>query len=124
MEEVPKKILIIDDSTVMRMTVGSTLKEFGYEVFEADNGQSGLVRASETQVDLIICDVNMPVMDGITFAKSVKEMAQYRFVPIIMLTTVTGASDMEAGKAAGVKAWMIKPFDKSKLLGAVSKLLG
>ncbi len=120
----PKKILIIDDSTVMRMTVGSILKESGYEVFEADNGQSGLERASETQVDLIICDVNMPVMDGITFAKNIKEAPQYRFVPIIMLTTVTGTSEMEAGKAAGVKAWMIKPFDKNKLLGAVSKLLG
>lgn len=119
-----KKILIIDDSTVMRMTVSSILKEAGYEVIEAENGQAALDKAAMTTVDLMICDVNMPVMDGLTFVSSVKEMPQYRFAPIIMLTTVTGQSDMEEGKAAGVKAWMVKPFDKAKLLGAVSKLLG
>jgi two-component system, chemotaxis family, chemotaxis protein CheY len=122
--KMPKKILIIDDSTVMRMTVSSILKEAGYDVIEADNGQVALDRASEVTVDLMVCDVNMPVMDGLTFARMVKEMPQYKFAPIIMLTTVTGQSEMEAGKAAGVKAWMVKPFDKTKLLGAVSKLLG
>lgn len=119
-----KKILIVDDSTVMRMTVGNILTEAGYEVVEAENGQVALDKAKATPVDLIVCDVNMPVMDGLTFAKLIKEEAQYRFVPIIMLTTVTGQAEMEAGKAAGVKAWMVKPFDKAKLLGAVSKLLG
>ncbi|MDD3343046.1 MAG: response regulator [Sulfurospirillaceae bacterium] len=120
----PKKILIVDDSTVMRMTVSSVLKESGYEVVEAENGQVALEKAVQTTIDLIICDVNMPVMDGLTFARQIKMEPDYRFVPIIMLTTVTGQSEMEAGKAAGVKAWMVKPFDKVKLLGAVSKLLG
>jgi len=120
----PKTLLIVDDSTVMRMTVGGILREAGYVVVEADNGQVALDKASQIQVDLIVCDVNMPVMDGLTFSKIVKEMPQYRFVPIIMLTTVTGQAEMAAGKAAGVKAWMVKPFDKEKLLGAVSKLLG
>jgi two-component system chemotaxis response regulator CheY len=92
-------------------------------VLEAENGQDALDKAKRTPVDLIICDVNMPVMDGLTFARLIKEEAQYRFVPIIMLTTVTGQSEKEAGKAAGVKAWMVKPFDKDKLLGAVEKLL-
>jgi two-component system, chemotaxis family, chemotaxis protein CheY len=119
-----KTLLIVDDSTVMRMTVGSILKEAGYAVVEAENGQVALDKAMQSQVDLIVCDVNMPVMDGLTFVKLIKETPQYRFVPIIMLTTVTGQSDMEAGKAAGVKAWMVKPFDKDKLLGAVAKLLG
>ncbi|WP_373070660.1 response regulator [Sulfurimonas sp.] len=119
-----KKVLIVDDSSVMRMTVSSILKESGYEVIEADNGQSGFDKAMATPVDLIISDVNMPVMDGLSFVRLLKEQSQYRFVPIIMLTTVTGQSDIEAGKAAGVKAWMVKPFDKAKLLGAVAKLLG
>lgn len=119
-----KKVLIVDDSTVMRMTVSSILKEEGYEVIEADNGQVALDKATGAAVDLIISDINMPVMDGLTFARLIKEQPQYRFVPIIMLTTVTGQSEMEAGKAAGVKAWMVKPFDKVKLLSAVAKLLG
>lgn len=119
-----KKLLVVDDSTVMRMTVGSILKEAGYEVVEAENGQVALDKAAEAPVDLVVCDVNMPVMDGLTFVKKVKERDDYRFVPIIMLTTVTGQAEMEAGKAAGVKAWMVKPFDKTKLLGAVAKLLG
>lgn len=119
-----KTLLIVDDSTVMRMTVSSILKESGYEVVEADNGQVALERAGEHAVDLIVCDVNMPVMDGLTFVKTLKTQDRYRFVPVIMLTTVTGQAEMEAGKAAGVKAWMVKPFDKTKLLGAVAKLLG
>jgi two-component system chemotaxis response regulator CheY len=119
-----KKLLIVDDSTVMRMTVCSILKEAGYEVTEAENGQVALERAMEVPADLIVCDVNMPVMDGLTFVKKLKEQEKYRFVPVIMLTTVTGQAEMEAGKAAGVKAWMVKPFDKAKLLGAVAKLLG
>ena len=119
-----KRLMIVDDSTVMRMTVSSVLKESGYEVIEAENGQVALEKAMLSPIDLIICDVNMPVMDGLTFARKIKEVSQYRFVPIIMLTTVTGQAEIEAGKAAGVKAWMIKPFDKAKLLGAVSKLLG
>ncbi|KIM10202.1 MAG: chemotaxis protein CheY [Sulfuricurvum sp. PC08-66] len=119
-----KTLLIVDDSAVMRMTVGAILKEANYTVVEADNGQVALERAMANAIDLIICDVNMPVMDGLTFARLIKEQPKYRFVPIIMLTTVTGQTEMEAGKAAGVKAWMIKPFDKTKLLGAVAKLLG
>ena len=118
-----KTLLIVDDSTVMRMTVSSILKMTGYEVIEAENGQVALDKAKRTPVDLIICDVNMPIMDGLTFARLIKKEAQYRFVPIIMLTTVTGQLEMEAGKAAGVKAWMVKPFDRDKLLGAVEKLL-
>jgi two-component system chemotaxis response regulator CheY len=119
-----KKIMIVDDSNVMRMTVSTVLKESGYDVVEAENGQVALEKAVQTTIDLIICDVNMPVMDGLTFARKIKEEPDYRFVPVIMLTTVTDQSHIEAGKAAGVKAWMIKPFDKAKLLGAVSKLLG
>lgn len=119
-----KKLMIVDDSNVMRMTVSTVLKENGYEVIEAENGQVALEKAVQDTIDLIICDVNMPVMDGLTFATKIKQETEYRFVPIIMLTTVTDQALIEVGKAAGVKAWMIKPFDKPKLLGAVAKLLG
>lgn len=119
-----RMVMVVDDSTVMRMTVGTILREVGYEVVEADNGQVALDRAKQVQVELIVCDVNMPVMDGLTFVRLLKELPQYKFVPVIMLTTVTGQTEMEAGKAAGVKAWMVKPFDREKLLGAVAKLLG
>lgn len=119
-----KTILIIDDSAVMRMTLGSILKEAGYAVLEAENGQAALEKAQSEQVHMMICDVNMPVMDGLTFARKVKELEAYKYVPIIMLTTVSGQSEMQEGKAAGVKAWMVKPFEKPKLLGAVSMLLG
>lgn len=119
-----KKIMIVDDSNVMRMAVSSVLKESGYEVVEADNGLTALEKAVQNVINLIICDVNMPVMNGLAFATQIKQEPDYRFVPIIMLTTVTDQTLIEAGKAAGVKAWMIKPFDKPKLLGAVAKLLG
>ncbi len=118
-----KKILIVDDSNVVRMTLSGILKEAGYEVVEAEDGQMALDRAAQTKIDLVVSDVNMPVMDGLTFVKELKNTPEYRYVPIIMLTTVTGQADIEKGKAAGVKAWMIKPFEKEKMLNAISKLL-
>jgi two-component system chemotaxis response regulator CheY len=119
-----KTVLIVDDSSVMRMTVINVLKEAGYTMVEASDGLNALEKLSTYKVDLIISDVNMPNMDGLTFVKKVKELPDYKFIPIIMLTTVTGQDKIEIGKAAGIKAWMVKPFDKNKLIGAVSKLLG
>lgn len=119
-----KMVLIVDDSIVVRMTVKSIFVGAGYGVIEAENGQDALDKAKKTHVDLIICDVNMPIMDGLTFARLIKQEAQYRFVPIIMLTTVRGSSEMESVKTVEVNVWMVKPFEKGKLLDTVSKLLG
>jgi two-component system chemotaxis response regulator CheY len=118
-----KRILIVDDSSSMRTVAGIALRGAGYEVLEAGNGQEGLARLDGERVHLIISDVNMPVMDGIEFLKEVKRHPQYRFTPVIMLTTEAGEDKKAAGRAAGAKAWIIKPFQPSVMLDAVSKLV-
>ncbi len=118
-----KRILIVDDSPSMRTVAGIALRGAGYEVLEAGNGQEGLARLDGERVHLIISDVNMPVMDGIEFLKEVKRHPQYRFTPVIMLTTEAGEDKKAAGRAAGAKAWIIKPFQPSVMLDAVSKLV-
>jgi len=121
-----KKIMIIDDSASIRQVVNLTLRDAGYEVIEAVDGQNALNKlGAETKVNLIICDVNMPVMDGITFVKNVKsnpEYSQFKFTPIIMLTTESEENKKLEGQAAGAKAWIVKPFLPEKLLMAVEKL--
>jgi two-component system chemotaxis response regulator CheY len=119
-----KVILVVDDSSMMRMTVGRALREAGYDVLEAEDGEKALEQLNNSgKVNLIISDVNMPKMDGITFVQNVKEIPQYKFIPIIMLTTESQQELIEKGKKAGVRAWMVKPFDKQQLLGAIEKLI-
>ena len=118
-----KRILIVDDSPSMRTVAGIALRGAGYEVLEAGNGQEGLARLDGERVHLIISDVNMPVMDGIEFLKEVKRHPQYRFTPVIMLTTEASEDKKAAGRAAGAKAWIVKPFQPSVMLDAVSKLV-
>ncbi len=117
-----KTIMIVDDSSSMRMVVGIALRGAGYTVLEARDGQDALNKLSGQKVHLIISDVNMPVMDGISFVKSVKQLAAYKFTPIIMLTTESEESKKREGQAAGAKAWVVKPFKPEQLLGAVQKL--
>jgi len=117
-----KTIMIVDDSASIRMVVGIALRGAGYEVIEAKDGKDGLDKLTGQKVHLIISDVNMPVMDGITFVKSVKQLANYRFTPIIMLTTESDESKKREGQAAGAKAWVVKPFKPEQMLGAVQKL--
>ena len=118
-----KRILIVDDSPSMRTVAGIALRGAGYEVLEAGNGQEGLAKLDGERVHLIISDVNMPVMDGIEFLKEVKRLPNYRFTPVIMLTTEAGEDKKAAGCAAGAKAWIVKPFQPSVMLDAVSKLV-
>jgi len=118
-----KTILIVDDSSSVRSVVGIALKSAGYEVIDACDGQDALNKMTGQRIHLIISDVNMPIMDGITFVKEVKKLANYKFTPICMLTTESEQSKMMEGKAAGAKAWIVKPFQPPKLLDAVSKLV-
>jgi len=118
-----KTILIVDDSASLRQVVSIALKGAGYEVLEAADGQEGLSKLDGTKINLIISDVNMPNMDGISMAKEIKNMPNYKFTPIIMLTTEAGADKKDLGKAAGVKAWVVKPFKPDQMLDAVSKLI-
>ncbi|QEP44348.1 response regulator [Ectothiorhodospiraceae bacterium BW-2] len=117
-----KTILIVDDSASIRQVVGIALKGAGYSVIEGCDGQDALSKLTGQKVHLIISDVNMPNMDGITFVKEVKKRAEYKFTPIIMLTTEAGQDKMAEGKAAGAKAWVVKPFQPAQMLDAVAKL--
>lgn len=115
--------MVVDDSASMRQVVGIALRTAGYEVLEGCDGKDALARLDGRKVHLIISDVNMPNMDGIAFLKEVKKHASYRFTPVIMLTTESQASKMDEGRAAGAKAWMVKPFQPAQILDAVSKLV-
>lgn len=118
-----KTILIVDDSDSLREVVGIALKGAGYEVIEGADGQEGLNQLDGKKIHLIISDVNMPNMNGIEMVKKIKEMAAYKFTPIIMLTTESGEELKDEGRGAGVKAWMVKPFKPEQMLDAVSKLI-
>lgn len=118
-----KTILIVDDSTSFRQVVGMALKGAGYDVVEACDGKDALSKLDGRKYHLIISDVNMPNLDGIGFVKAAKDLPDYKFTPIIMLTTVSGEDKKAEGKAAGVRAWVVKQFQPPVLLDAVSKLI-
>jgi len=120
---VAKTILIVDDSTSLRQVVSITLKGAGYDVIEGCDGRDALAKLDGRKIHLIISDVNMPNMDGITFVSEAKKLPAYKFTPVIMLTTEAGEAKKQAGQAAGAKAWVVKPFQPAQMLNAVSKLI-
>ena len=119
-----KTILIVDDSLSMRQLVKMSLSGAGHEVIEACDGRDALSKLDGRKVNLIISDVNMPNLDGIGLVKAVKARNEYRFTPIIMLTTESEQAKKAEGQAAGARAWIVKPFQPQQLLAAVDKLLG
>lgn len=118
-----KTIMIVDDSTTLRQVVSIALKGAGYDVIEGVDGKDALTKLTGQKIHLIISDVNMPNMDGITFVKELKKLPAYKFTPVIMLTTEAGEDRKASGQAAGAKAWMVKPFKPDQMLNAVSKLI-
>ncbi|WP_269532609.1 response regulator [Chitinimonas sp. BJYL2] len=118
-----KTVLIVDDSASLRQVVHIALANAGYEVVEAADGNEGLARLDGRRIHLIISDVNMPNMDGISFVKAVKQLPEYRFTPIIMLTTEAHEDKKIEGQMAGAKAWVVKPFQPEQVLRAVAKLI-
>ena len=118
-----KTILIVDDSASIRQVVGLTLKGAGYDVVDAVDGQDALSKLDGRKLHLVISDVNMPNMDGISFVKEMKAKPAYKFTPVIMLTTEAGDAKKRDGQAAGAKAWVVKPFKPEQMLAAVSKLV-
>ncbi|AEG02334.1 MULTISPECIES: response regulator [Methylomonas] len=118
-----KTILIVDDSASVRQVVKIALTGAGYDVIEGVDGKDALSKLTGQKVHLIISDVNMPNMDGITFVKEVKQLAAYKFTPVIMLTTESQEGKKQEGQAAGAKAWVVKPFQPAQMLAAVSKLI-
>jgi two-component system chemotaxis response regulator CheY len=118
-----KTIMIVDDSASLRQVVGIALRGAGYEVLEGSDGKDALSKLKGQKVHLIISDVNMPNMDGITFVKAVKQMPAYKFTPVVMLTTESTDNKKKEGQEAGAKAWVVKPFKPEQMIGVVQKLV-
>jgi two-component system chemotaxis response regulator CheY len=118
-----KTIMIVDDSASLRQVVAIALKGAGYDVLEACDGKDALAKLTGQKLGLIISDVNMPNMDGITMVKAIKQLPAYKFTPIVMLTTESQDGKKKEGQEAGAKAWMVKPFSAPQLRGVVQKLV-
>ena len=116
-------ILAVDDSASLRQMVSFTLKSEGHQVVEAADGEEGLQSAKAQTFDLVITDVNMPRMDGISLIRELRALPNYRSVPLLMLTTESSAEKKSAGKAAGATGWIVKPFNPDKLLSVIKRVL-
>ena len=118
------RILAVDDSAAMRQMVGITLAGAGHDVQQASDGTEALELAERQRFDLVITDVNMPKMDGITLVRELRGLANYKFVPMLVLTTEATAERKQQGKAAGATGWLVKPFNPERLLATIAKVLG
>lgn len=118
-----KIALVVDDSATMREMVSYTLKQAGFEPLTGGNGQEGLDQLKGQAVDLIITDLNMPVMDGLAFITAVRAREEYKFTPILMLTTESQADMKSKGKQAGATGWLVKPFNPEMLLQVIGKVV-
>jgi two-component system, chemotaxis family, chemotaxis protein CheY len=116
--------LVVDDSATMQEMVGFTLSMAGFKVTRASNGKEALKSLERTGVfELVVTDLNMPEMDGITFIKHLRAISAYRFTPVLMLTTEGGDDRKAQGRAAGASGWLTKPFDPEKLIAVVKKVV-
>lgn len=118
------KILAVDDSASMRQMVSFTLKSAGFDVTEASDGVEALQVAKSNSFDVVISDVNMPNMDGLSLVKELRALSNYRFTPILMLTTESSSDKKQAGRSAGATGWIVKPFNPDQLLATVNKVIG
>jgi two-component system, chemotaxis family, chemotaxis protein CheY len=118
-----KNIMTVDDSASLRQMVSFVLRDAGYEVFEAVDGLDALSKLKSRELHLFLSDVNMPKMDGLELTRQLRAMPQYKFVPIVMLTTESLAEKKQEGKAAGATGWIVKPFTPDQLLAVVKKVL-
>lgn len=118
-----KNILTVDDSASIRNMASFTLKESGYEVTEAVDGQDGLDKAKSKNFDLILTDQNMPRMDGISLTKKLRDNPKFKTTPILILTTESSDQMKQAGRAAGATGWLVKPFDPAKLIEVIGKVI-
>lgn len=117
------KVLVVDDSNSIRDMVSFTLKSAGYQIVEAKDGLDGLSKAKVSDFDLVISDVNMPNMDGISLCKELRQLPNFKFTPILMLTTESSDDMKQRGKAAGATGWLVKPFNPEKLLATIKRVV-
>ncbi len=117
-------ILAVDDSASMRQMVSFTLKSAGHSVTEAEDGVAALNLAKSGSYDLVLTDVNMPNLDGISLISELRKLPSYKFTPLLMLTTESGSDKKMQGKNAGATGWIVKPFNPDQLLAVIKKALG
>lgn len=119
----PKTVLIVDDSELARSFTAIVLRKAGYDILEAVNGTDALAKLDGRQIHLILSDINMPTMDGITFVKEAKKLAAYQFTPVVMVTAESLDSVKQESKIAGAKAWLAKPFESTQILALVAEFI-
>jgi two-component system chemotaxis response regulator CheY len=119
-----KTILTVDDSASMRQMIGMTLSGAGYGVLEAGDGAQGLAVARGKSIDMVLTDLNMPVMDGITLIRELRRLPTMTGIPIVLITTESDAQKKSEAKAAGATGWITKPFQPEQLLTLAKKVLG
>ncbi len=117
-------ILAVDDSASMRQMVSFTLKAAGHTVTDAADGKQALDIAKTKSFDLVLTDVNMPVMDGLTLTRELRALPAFKFTPVLVLTTEAGIDKKQEGRAAGATGWLVKPFNPDQLLATIKKVLG
>lgn len=117
-------VMTVDDSQTMRDMVSYTLKEAGYDVLEAEDGKEALDVLTKSTADIVITDLNMPNMDGITLIRELRQNPSYRATPILMLTTEADDTKKAAGREAGATGWIVKPFNPEKLLSVLKRVAG
>ncbi|USD67487.1 response regulator [Vibrio sp. SCSIO 43136] len=117
------KILAVDDSVSIRQMVSHTLKDAGYEVETANDGSDALRKSKMTKFDVVISDVNMPIMGGFDLVRAIRGNPQYKFIPILMLTTETSMEKKQEGKQAGATGWLVKPFNPDTLLKTLKRVI-
>lgn len=120
--EMGKTILTVDDSASIRQMVSFTLKGAGYEVTEAVDGQDALEKANRKVFNLVLTDINMPRMDGLKLLEKLRDITQYKTIPILMLTTESDEEMKAKGRAAGATGWLVKPFNPESLLEVIKKV--
>lgn len=118
-----KTALVVDDSTSMRQMVSFTLKESGFEVIQAGNGQEALTNVAGKSVNLVVTDLNMPVMDGMSLIRELRTKPEFKFTPILMLTTESQGTKKQEGREAGATGWIVKPFNPVQLMQVVGKVV-
>ncbi|MFN8708743.1 MAG: response regulator [Planctomyces sp.] len=118
-----KMALVVDDSTSMRQMVAFTLQSAGFQIIEGADGKDALGKVAGKSVNLVVTDLNMPVMDGITLIRELRKQPSFKFTPILMLTTESQDSKKQEGRSAGATGWLVKPFNPDQLLQVVAKVV-
>ncbi len=119
----PKTVLVVDDAAVIRQVCSMTLKSKGFDVVEGKNGNDALAKLNDKKIDLVITDINMPEMDGIELIRQLRSRPEYKFVPILVLSTVSQEENVREGKDVGASGWIFKPFDGKKLIDTVRRFI-